>query len=178
MSRVGKKPVAVPEGVEVQVSGSAVVVKGPKGEQSLELPKGIIAELKEKQVELSRADENKQTRALHGTFRSHIANMIEGVSSGYVTELEIQGVGYRATLQSGKLVMNVGFSHPIEYTAPAGVNVEVKDNTKVVVSGINKQQVGLAAARIRAFSKAEPYKGKGIRYKGEHVRRKAGKTVA
>ena len=178
MSRVGRKPIEVPAGVSVEISGAHVTVKGAKGEMALDLPFGIKAEHKAGEIVVSGADERKQTRALHGTFRAHIANMIEGVSKGFTKELEIQGVGYRATLQGDTLVLNLGFSHSIEYAVPPTVTIAVKDNTKVTLTSVDKQQVGLAAARIRNFSKAEPYKGKGVRYKGEHVRRKSGKTVA
>jgi len=178
MSRVGRKPIVVPAGVNVEISGVDVKVSGPKGEMALELPFGITAEMKAGEIEVVRADERKQTRALHGTYRAHIANMLEGVSRGFTKELEIQGVGYRAALQGDTLVLNLGFSHAIEYTVPPTVTAVVKDNTKLTLTSVDKQQVGLAAARIRNFSKAEPYKGKGVRYKGEHVRRKSGKTVA
>lgn len=178
MSRVGNKPIAIPQGVDISIQGAAVQVKGPRGELQWGLPSDIHAEVADGQVKVLRDNEEKQTRSMHGTARSIIANMIQGVHEGFSRELEISGVGYRAQIQGRNLVMNLGFSHPIEYEPPQGVQVEVTDNVKIKVSGIDKQQVGLASARIRGFCKAEPYKGKGIKYKGEQIRRKVGKTVA
>ena len=162
----------------MDISGSQVKVKGPKGEMTRELADRIEAKAEENRVMISRQSEEKTYRALHGTMRSLIANMIEGVNKGFSKELEIQGVGFKAQLQGAKLVLALGFSHPIEYDIPENVNIEVPDATRVIVSGVDKQAVGQASARIRSFFPAEPYKGKGVRYKGEHVRRKAGKTVA
>lgn len=178
MSRIGKLPVKVPSGVDVSVSGNVVTVKGPKGQSTWQLPSQISVALDGKQVVVDRKEETKEARALHGTIRSVIKNMIIGVTEGYVKELEIQGVGYKAQLQGSTLVLSLGFSHDIKYEIPAGITVEVTGGTGVKVSGHDKPLVGLVAARIRAFAPAEPYKGKGVRYKDEQVRRKEGKAVA
>ena len=178
MSRVGEREISVPGGVTVDVSGSTVKVKGAKGEHSLDLPIGISVALDGSNLSVKRADETKKTRALHGTMRSLLSNMIEGVVNGYTRELVISGVGYRAQVQGNKLVLESGFSHSIEYEPPEGVTLECGNGTEVKVTGIDKQKVGQAAARIRGFCKAEPYKGKGICYKNERIRRKVGKTVA
>ena len=178
MSRIGKKPVPIPAGVTAAVQGAKVTVKGPKGELSYAVPAFLQAVLKDNQVVLTCKREDKQARATYGTTRSLIANMVAGVHAGYAKELEIQGVGFRATLQGKKLVMALGFSHPVEYTVPDGVTVKVADGTAISVSGPDKHLVGQVSERIKAFCPPEPYKGKGIRFKGEHVRRKVGKTVA
>ena len=178
MSRVGQKPIDIPAGVEVETKDGRVTAGGPLGRLELALPVGITVRREADRLFVERANDSRERRALHGTIRSLLANMVVGVKDGFRRELEIQGVGYRAQLQGRKLVMSLGFSHPVEYEVPEGVNVEVKDGTAIILHGADKQQVGLAAARIRKFSPADPYKGKGIRYKGEHVRRKAGKTVA
>jgi large subunit ribosomal protein L6 len=176
MSRIGEKPVAIPSGVTVSIDGTRVCVKGPKGELGCELPVGITARVDGDSVLVSRADDS--LKPLHGLGRSLVANMVEGVDKGYRKDLEIQGVGFRAGVQGQALSLALGFASPVEYRVPEGVTVAVNNNTEMSVSGCDKQQVGEAAARIRAFYPAEPYKGKGIRYKGEHVRRKVGKTVA
>lgn len=178
MSRIGKAPVAIPAGVHVSVQDGRVDVKGPKGELALALPRGITARVDGARVELGRAGETKQDRANHGTARSLLANCVEGVTQGYHKDLEIQGVGFRAALQGKKLVLSLGFSHPVEFMVPDGVQVKVTDNTLISVSGADKQQVGEVSARIRSYYPPEPYKGKGVRYKGEYVRRKVGKTVS
>ena len=178
MSRVGNNPIEIPSGVTVEVKDAAVKVKGPKGELSLELDAGIAAKIDDGKVVISRDSEEKHQKSIHGTMRSLIANMIEGVNKGFSKELEIQGVGFKAQMQGRKLVMALGFSHPIEYEIPEEVNVEVPEPTKIIVTSTNKHMVGQVSARIRDYFPAEPYKGKGVRYKGEHVRRKAGKTVA
>ena len=178
MSRIGIQPVALPGGVSVEIKGSTVSVKGPKGELSWDLPRGIEVKQEESGIQVSRTSEEKEIRALHGTTRSLLANMVEGVNTGYSRELEIQGVGFKAQMRGKTLVLNVGYSHEIAYDGIEGVTIQVPADTQIVVSGPDKQAVGQAAARIRAFCPAEPYKGKGIRYKGEQVRRKAGKTVA
>ncbi len=178
MSRVGKQPVAVPSDVTVNIDGTHVTVKGPKGEQNWIFPPVVSFELKEGHVEVTRTSEEKFGRAMHGTARNLIANMIEGVKNGFTKELEIQGVGFRAAMQGTTLNMALGYSHPINYAVPEGVEVTVADNTKIKVTGTSKQLVGQVAAQIRSYYPAEPYKGKGVRYKGEQVRRKAGKTVA
>ncbi len=176
MSRIGEKPIDVPSGVTITVDGSHVTTKGGKGELSLDLPEGISAAVEGSTVNVTRADDSQ--KAFHGLSRSLVANMVEGVSNGYTKELEIQGVGFRAALQGSTLSLSLGFASPIEFPVPDTVTVVVNNNTAVVISGADKQQVGEVAARIRSFYPAEPYKGKGVRYKGERVRRKEGKTVA
>jgi large subunit ribosomal protein L6 len=176
MSRIGEKPIEVPGGVKVSINGTLVEASGPKGALQLTLPEGIQATLDGATLSFSR--ENDSQKAFHGLARSLVANMIEGVNNGYTKELEIQGVGFRAALSGKTLSLSLGFASPIEYPVPDSVTIAVNNNTEVVVSGADKQQVGETAARIRSFFPAEPYKGKGIRYKGEQVRRKVGKTVA
>lgn len=178
MSRVGKNPVALPAGVTAEVSGNTVKVKGPKGELSLDVAPGIRVEVKDGRLTVLRGSDDKQTRAMHGTTRSHLANMVKGVTQGYRKDLEISGVGYKARMEGQKLVMNLGYSHPVEYPIPAGVKITVPKPEELTVEGVDKHLVGQVADRIRSFAPAEPYKGKGVRYKGEKVRRKAGKTVA
>lgn len=178
MSRIGKKPVPIPAGVTAAVQGTKITAKGPKGELSYVIPSFLQAVLKDNQIVITCKGEDKQSQATYGTIRSLIFNMVEGVHAGYSKDLEIQGVGFRAALQGKKLVMTLGFSHPIEYVIPDGVTVKVADGTAISVSGPDKHLVGQVSARIKAFCPPEPYKGKGIRFKGEHVRRKVGKTVA
>ncbi|HBA83565.1 MAG TPA: 50S ribosomal protein L6 [Verrucomicrobia bacterium] len=178
MSRIGKTPVPVPNGVTVAVNETTVTVKGSKGELSLSLPAKVSAKVNGDKVEILCSPDDKQAKADWGTTRSLIANMIEGVSKGYSKELEIQGVGFRAALQGKKLVLSLGYSHPIEFIVPDAIKVNVVDSTAITVSGIDKHLVGEVSARIRAYCPPEPYKGKGVRYKGEYVRRKVGKTVA
>lgn len=177
MSRVGKQPVAIPEGVSVDLGEGTVTVKGPKGTLSSRLPPEVGVKLEGSQLLVERKGETKRHRALHGTVRAVLANMVNGVTAGYQKELEIQGVGYRAEMRGKKLVISLGYSHPVEYEVPDGVTVQVEDQTKIRVSGVDKVLVGNVAARIRSFYVVEPYKGKGIRYRDEHVRRKVGKTV-
>jgi len=177
MSRIGKKPVAIPKGVTVQAGGAAVSAKGPKGELVTALPPTIKAEVKDGAVVVSCSDDTSLGRSRHGLARSLIANMITGVEKGYSIELELQGVGFRAAVQGSKLTMNIGYSSPVVFETPKGITVAVKESI-ITVSGSDKQLVGDVAARIRSFYPPEPYKGKGIRYKGEHVKRKTGKTVA
>ena len=178
MSRIGKQPMTLPAGVSAQVADRAVIVKGPKGELTLPLPETIDVILEGNILTVARKSDDKQSRSDHGTIRSLLDNMTEGVTKGYTRELEIHGVGFKAAIDGTTLTMNVGFSHPVEYTIPEGITVAVADNTKIKVSGIDKQMVGQVSARIRSFRPPEPYKGKGVRYKDERVRRKAGKTVA
>jgi large subunit ribosomal protein L6 len=178
MSRIGKLPVMVPAGVVVTLSGNIATVKGTKGQSTLRIPDQITVVVNGDQVMVGRKDETKESRALHGTIRNTLNNMILGVQNGYVKDLEIQGVGYKAQLQGKNLVLSLGFSHDIKYEIPDGIKVEVAGATEVKVSGHEKALVGLVASRIRAFAPAEPYKGKGVRYKGEQVRRKEGKAVA
>jgi len=160
----------------VKIDGQAVTVKGPKGELNRDFPAGITLRMDDSQVNVERADDEKQTRALHGLSRSLLANMVVGVSEGFTKTLELQGVGYRATQAGDKVTLAVGFSHPVEFAAPAGIQLEVEGNNRVHVRGIDKELVGQVAANIRKVRKPEPYKGKGIRYLGERVRRKAGKA--
>ena len=175
MSRIGKLPIEIPSGVEISM-GDEIAVKGPKGNLSLNLHPDVLAEQKEKEIIVTSKDESVRTKALWGLMRSLIANMIEGVTNGYEKKLNIEGVGYRAAAEGQDLVLNVGFSHPVKLTPPAGVAFEVAGNS-ITVSGINKQQVGAFAAKIRKTKPVEPYKGKGIMYEGEVVRRKLGKKA-
>lgn len=178
MSRIGKLPVAVPKGVQVTLGeNNTVSVKGPKGTLSQKIHKDIEVRLEEGQVVVTRPSDQKEHRALHGLSRSLIANMVEGVSNGFQKNLEIVGVGYRATKQGKKLVLNVGYSHPVEIQETDGLEFEVPAPTKISVKGIDKQAVGEMAANIRRVRPPEPYKGKGIRYENEYVRRKEGKTA-
>jgi len=181
MSRIGKLPITIPNGVTVEKrDGNLIVVKGPKGELSFPIHELINVEIKDNEVVCTRTTEEKIQKSLHGLSRTLIANMIEGVTDGFQKRLEIQGVGYRANIQGNKCVLSLGYSHPIEYTAPEGIKIELDAEKKnvLVVSGVNKQVVGEVAAKIRSYRKPEPYKGKGIRYEGEHVQRKAGKAAA
>lgn len=176
MSRVGKKPIKIPEGVQVQIEGQKVKVKGPKGELEREIRPEIAIEQKEDKIFLSPRGKDKKARAFWGLSRSLIANMVEGVSKGFEKQLEIQGVGYKAKLEGEDLILEVGYSHPVKVKAPPGIGFSVEKNI-ITVSGIDKELVGNTAARIRKVRKPEPYKGKGIRYKGEQVRRKEGKKA-
>ena len=177
MSRVGIKPIALADKVSIKVDGNTVNVEGPKGKLSLDLPEGITVSEEDGQVTVGRASEQRHLRALHGTFRSLINNLVVGVSEGFVKELEIQGVGLRAAVKGKDLDLSLGKSHPILHPIPEGLKVEVNENTKINVEGIDKQLVGQFAAEVRAYYPPEPYKGKGVRYVGEYVRRKAGKSV-
>ncbi|WP_170005925.1 50S ribosomal protein L6 [Bacillus fonticola] len=176
MSRVGKKPVELPSGVEIIQDGSKVTVKGPKGELSHTFNPDITIEVVDSVVTFTRPSDSKDHRSLHGTTRAIVNNMVEGVSKGFEKTLELIGVGYRAQKQGTKLVLNVGYSHPVEIEPEEGIEVEVPANTKVIVKGVSKERVGALAANIRDVRPPEPYKGKGIRYEGEYVRRKEGKT--
>lgn len=178
MSRIGKKPIEIPAGVTVTVQKGKVAAKGPKGELSWTVPPFLTAAVKEGRLELACGKDDKQSQATYGTTRSLLSNMVAGVHKGYSRDLQIEGVGYKAALQGKKLVLSLGFSHPIEYMVPDGITVAVKDGTAINVSGADKHLVGQVGARIKAFCPPEPYKGKGIRFKGEYVRRKVGKTVA
>ena len=177
MSRIGKKPIAVPEGVEIDVKPGKVSVKGPKGELSQAVSPDMRVSQDNGTLTVERPTDRGEHRALHGLTRSLIANMVEGVTGGFEKRLEIQGVGYRARLQGKTLELSVGYSHPVSVTAPEGIEFEVPTPTQVIVRGIDKQLVGEIAARIRRTRPPEPYKGKGIRYAGEHVRRKVGKRA-
>ena len=176
MSRIGKKPIPVPTKVTVTIDGQAVSVKGPKGELSRVLPEGVLVSQEGGEIVVQRADESRKSRERHGLCRTLVANMIEGVSSGYQKRLEIQGVGYRAQVQGKNLNLSVGYSHPVVFEPPEGIQFAVENNTNVIVSGIDKEIVGNIAAKIRASRPPEPYKGKGVRYAGEYIRRKAGKA--
>ena len=176
MSRIGKLPITVPGGVEIKIDGQRVSVKGPKGELSLVVANPIRVALEDGQVLVTRPDDERASRALHGLTRTLINNDIIGVTEGYAKQLEVVGTGYRVQQKGQGLELALGFSHPVNIDAPEGVTLAVEGNTKITVSGISKQAVGEAAANIRKLKKPEPYKGKGIRYAGENVRRKAGKA--
>lgn len=177
MSRIGKQPIPVPAGVEVKIDGSTVTVKGPKGELTREFQPILGIGMEEGEIVVSRPDETREARSLHGLTRTLISNMVVGVSEGYKKVLEIQGVGYRAALNGNTLELALGFSHPVVIEAEEGITFEVPTANKIIVSGIDNQRVGQVAADIRKWRKPEPYKGKGIRYEGEHVRRKLGKAA-
>ncbi|MDQ0163585.1 50S ribosomal protein L6 [Bacillus alveayuensis] len=177
MSRVGKKPLEIPSGVTVTLNGNTVTVKGPKGELTRTFHPDMEIKIEDNVLTVNRPTDNKEHRALHGTTRSIIGNMVEGVSKGFEKGLELIGVGYRASKSGKKLVLNVGYSHPVEIEPEEGIEIEVPSQTKIVVKGANKERVGAVAANIRAVRPPEPYKGKGIRYEGEYVRRKEGKTA-
>lgn len=176
MSRIGRQPVAVPGEVEIAIEGSKVAVKGPKGQLERELHPDMQLELQDGELIVQRPSESKEHRSLHGLTRSLVANMVEGVTKGFQRNLELKGVGYRAQKQGNKLVLAVGYSHPVEMVAPEGIEIDVPAPTKISVRGIDKQAVGQVAANIRAVRPPEPYLGKGIMYEGERVRRKAGKA--
>ena len=177
MSRIGKLPVSIPSGVTITVDDSNVVtVKGPKGELKQQMPKDMVIEQENGSLTVKRPSDDKEHRALHGLTRSLIHNMVVGTTEGFKKNLEIVGVGYRAQMQGETLVLNLGYSHPVEFKKIDGIKFETPAPTKIIVSGIDKQKVGQVAADIRAVRSPEPYKGKGIRYEGEHVRRKEGKT--
>ncbi|HIX71256.1 50S ribosomal protein L6 [Enterococcus diestrammenae] len=176
MSRIGNKIVVLPAGVEVKQDGHDITVKGPKGELTRTFSSDIEMNIEGNEVTFTRPNDSKEMKTIHGTTRANFNNMVVGVSEGFQKALELQGVGYRAQLQGKKLVLAVGYSHPVEIDAPAGIEIEVPNNTSIIVKGINKEVVGELAANIRGVRPPEPYKGKGIRYVGEFVRRKEGKT--
>lgn len=176
MSRIGKQPIQIPEGVEAKIDGNLIIVKGKKGELTQKLIPEIGVEIKDKNILVKKTKEGKNSAALWGTFRSLIANMVEGASNGFEKRLIIEGIGFRAVVNNDKLVLNLGFSQPIEIKTPKGIEFKVEKNT-IIVSGADKQLVGQVAAIIRSQKKPEPYKGKGIRYEGEIIRRKAGKKA-
>jgi large subunit ribosomal protein L6 len=177
VSRIGKQPIPVPSGVEVKIDGSIVSVKGPKGELSQAISDIISIELEDGVLLVSRPDESRTARSLHGLTRTLVANMVTGVSEGYAKNLEIVGVGYRAAMKGKDIELQLGFSHPVVVIAEPGITFEVPAPTRITVRGIDKQRVGQVAADIRKWRKPEPYKGKGVRYEGEHVRRKLGKAA-
>ncbi|MBP2242887.1 large subunit ribosomal protein L6 [Cytobacillus eiseniae] len=176
MSRIGKKPIEIPTGVTITNDKNTITVKGPKGELSRSFHPDMMIQLEDNILTVTRPTDSKEHRTVHGTTRALLSNMVEGVSKGFEKGLELIGVGYRAQKQGSKLVLNVGYSHPVEIEPEEGIEVEVPSNTKVIVKGINKERVGALAANIRDVRPPEPYKGKGIRYEGEYVRRKEGKT--
>lgn len=178
MSRVGRKPIAVLSGVMVKVSDHQVSVAGPKGELDAVVHRDISVELKDNQLTLSRQSNAKEQRALHGLWRALLQNMIVGVTQGYTIKLELVGVGYRVEIKGKKLQLLIGYSHPILFVPPGGITIQTPTQTSIIITGIDKQLVGQVAAKIRSFRPPEPYKGKGIKYEGEYIRRKAGKAAA
>jgi len=177
MSRIGKMPIPMPKGIEVKLDGAHLTVKGPKGELALDVIPEMTVSVEDEQIIVERPSDASKHKALHGLTRSLIANMVEGCAQGFRKTLEIQGVGYRADMKGSTLNLQLGFSHPIDFQPPEGVSIQTPDQTTIVIEGADKQAVGQAAAVIRGYRPPEPYKGKGIRYQGEHVRRKAGKTA-
>lgn len=177
MSRIGKKPIELPKDIAVSIDGGVVTIKSTTGELKHRLPPEVTVEISSGKVEVKAGDDSRSS-AMHGTTRSIIANHVAGLVKPYIKELEIQGVGFKAQQQGTKLVLALGYSHPIEFNVPAGITAKVNDGTAIVISGADKHMVGEVAARLRSYFPAEPYKGKGVRYKGEHVKRKAGKAVA
>jgi large subunit ribosomal protein L6 len=177
MSRIGKRPVPLPKGVSAQVSGQRITVKGPKGEIARTIHADLSIAVEDVGVVVRRPSDETRHKALHGLTRTLVANMVEGVTKGYQKALEIQGVGYKAEPKGAEIQLLVGFSHPVRYKAPAGIKIAIEGNTLVKIEGVDKELVGQVAAEIRAVRPPEPYKGKGIRYQGEQVRRKAGKTA-
>ncbi|MFD0716720.1 50S ribosomal protein L6 [Paenibacillus sp. GCM10027626] len=176
MSRIGRKPIQVPGGVNISLENSVITIKGPKGTLSRELHKDMNIVLDETSLTVERPSDNKLHRSLHGTTRSVIANMVNGVTEGFSKTLELVGVGYRANKSGEKVVLNVGYSHPVEIEPESGIEFEVPSNTKIIVKGIDKERVGAIAAKIRSVREPEPYKGKGIKYEGERIIRKEGKA--
>lgn len=178
MSRIGKKPVSVPAGVKISVTADAILIEGPKGKLSFPIPPRFKVEMKDNAVVVTRPSDEKQDKATHGLVRSLINNMIIGVTAGYKKELEISGVGFKAEVQGKALNLQLSYTHPINYAIPEGISVKTPKPNQIVIEGIDKAKVGEVAAEIRDYYRPEPYKGKGIKYSGEHVRRKAGKAVA
>ncbi len=178
MSRIGKKPVALPSGVSAAIDGSVLRIKGPKGELFRNLHRELGVRIENNQVQVDRPSDEPRHKALHGLTRTLVANMVEGVTNGYQKTLEIQGVGYKAEANKDGITVHVGFSHPVQYRAPKGITFAIEANTVIKISGADKELVGQVASELRQIRPPEPYKGKGIRYQGERVRRKAGKTGA
>ena len=177
MSRIGKKPVEVPSGVDIKLQGAAIKVKGPKGELDWTCPEGVTVSIKDKELVVARADDSKRNRALHGLSRNLIANMVQGVTKGYQKVLDIVGVGYRAQVQGGKINLTLGYSHAVEFHLPQGITAAVdQKQTQITLAGIDKQKLGQVAADLRGLRKPDAYKGKGIRYSGERLKLKVGKT--
>jgi large subunit ribosomal protein L6 len=177
LSRIGKKPIEIPKGVTISQKENVINVKGPKGELQQQVHSNLKVEINNGEVVVLRPDDSKENKSLHGLTRALIQNMVLGVDESYKKTLEIVGVGYRAELKGKNLLLNLGYSHPIYFMPPEGVTIETPSQTQVVISGVDKQLVGQVAAKIRSFRKPEPYKGKGIKYSDEHIRRKAGKTA-
>jgi large subunit ribosomal protein L6 len=178
LSRVGKNPITLPPEVKLEIKGDEVAVQGPKGKLSRRLHPSIKLEQKEGKLVLTRPSDSKFHKSLHGLSRALVANMVKGVTQGFQRMLEIQGIGYKAEMKGKDMVLSLGFSHPILFTSPPGIELKLEDPTKIIVSGADKELVGLVAEKIRSFYPPEPYQGKGVRYRGERVRRKAGKTAA
>jgi large subunit ribosomal protein L6 len=176
MSRVGKKPIELPKGVTVQVTGDVITVKGPKGQLKMDVHEAIKVAVEGNELVCTRADDSRISRAAHGLVRAHAANLVRGVSDGFTRRLEINGVGYRAEASGKKLTLQLGYSHPIEFPLPEGISAAVEKN-QIVLSSIDKQALGLCAAKVRAFRPPEPYKGKGIKYADEIIQRKVGKAA-
>lgn len=176
MSRIGKQPIELPEGVQVELNGTTVTVKSSKGELTREISPAINVNIEDNVITFTRENDQKENRQLHGTTRTLVNNMVVGVTEGYSKKLQIIGVGYRAQLQGSKLVLSLGLSHPVEFETPEGIEIEVPTNTEIIIKGNDKEAVGALASNIRAIRPPEPYKGKGVRYEGEFVRRKEGKT--
>lgn len=177
MSRVGKKPIVIPDGVKITQEGNFLKIKGPKGELERQIHPNISVDIAENQVIVTRPDDTKQNKSLHGLSRALVQNMVTGVTDTYKKTLDIVGVGYKAELKGKNLLLNIGYSHPIFIIPPEGISIETPTQTQIIVSGIDKQLVGLVTAKIRSYRKPEPYKGKGIKYSDEHIVRKAGKTA-
>lgn len=176
MSRIGKLPISIPDGVEVKITDGVLTAKGPKGEESVKLPEEIEVEIKEKEIIVNRKADDRKSRSLHGLFRTLVSNAVTGVKTPFEKKLEIVGVGYRAAMQGSAINLSLGYSHPVIVEPPKGITITVEANTKITVSGSNKQMVGDIAALIRSKRPPEVYKGKGVKYEGEHIRRKAGKA--
>ena len=177
MSRIGKKPVVIPKGVTVTQNGQNLKIKGPKGELEYTVHRNIAIEIKDNEITVKRPDDTKENKSLHGLSRALIQNMIDGVTNAYQKTLDIVGVGYRAELKGKNLLLNIGYSHPIYFIPPEGITLQTPVQTQIIVSGIDKQLVGMIASKIRSIRKPEPYKGKGIKYSDEQIKRKAGKTA-
>jgi large subunit ribosomal protein L6 len=178
MSRIGRKPIAIVTGVKIEKKDERITVRGPKGELSVVVPATIHFEIKDDQIVLTRSDDTKPQKSLHGTWRAHLNNMVKGVSDGFQKKLEIVGVGYKAEMKGSKVQLVLGYSHPILFGPPKGITVQVPIPTNILISGIDRQLVGQVAAKLRSFRPPEPYKGKGVKYEGEYIRRKAGKAAA
>jgi len=178
MSRVGRRPIDIPDGIKVAIEGNKVKVEGKGKELSHVVPEGFAAEVKDNKMTITRPSDSREDMALHGTTRSLIQNMVMGIKDGFEKKLQVQGVGYKASMKGKTLVLDIGFSHSINYTPPEDITIETSSPTEIVVKGIDKQKVGEVAAEIRDYYPPEPYKGKGIRYEGEYVRQKQGKSIA